>query len=385
MTARSHVLIITDDLGGGTGNHLLQMIRHWDKSRWDVRILSLARLTARLAPDVPVTFLAPLRRFKRYPLGQVRRLLQVNRFVRKHRPAIVHAYFFWPIIYARLLKYFGTIRCLIENREDQGFNWGRHEYWLLKLTRTRPDHVICVSDAVRRVALEREKLDPERVSVIRNGIAPAAARVEARAAMRRELGFREDHLVVGMVANLNRSIKGVAYFLDAIPLIRQAVPAARFVILGRGREEQALREKADRLGISPYLVFAGYRENVADFYVAMDISVLTSLSEGLSITLLESMNYGVPVVATRVGGNPEVVVDGHTGYLVPATDAAAFASRVAELLENRELCARMGRAGRRRIEERFQIRDVAGRYLRVYADALRAAGSSGSAQLTGRP
>lgn len=102
----------------------------------------------------------------------------------------------------------------------------------------------------------------------------------------------------------------------------------------------------------------------------MDVSVLTSRSEGLSITLLESMGHGLPVVATRVGGNPEVVVDGETGYLVPEDEPAAFVGRVAELLQNPELAREMGRRGQKRVREEFTLDRAARRYRRLYEELV---------------
>jgi glycosyltransferase involved in cell wall biosynthesis len=347
------------------------MVRRWDKSKRQVKIVSQVQRTARVVPDVPVVYLTPLRSFETYPLGQIRRLFEIRRVVSRDRPDIIHAYFFWSIIYARLLKRSGAIRFLVENREDQGFNWGRHEYALLRLTRFLPDRVICVSEAVRQTVLEKEKLDPERTVVIHNGIEEAPRIADGRSSIRRQWELTEQNPVVGMVANLNRSVKGGSYFLDAVPAILEAVPETRFIILGRGNEEKSMREKAKRLGIAPYIIFAGYQEEVDRYYSIMDVSVLTSLSEGLSITLLESMNYGLPVVVTRVGGNPELVVDGQTGYLVPPRDPASFAARVVELLQNPSLRSSMGEAGYRRIRENFRIDGVAERYLDVYDELLR--------------
>ena len=162
---------------------------------------------------------------------------------------------------------------------------------------------------------------------------------------RRELGFDDDHLVLGMVANYNRPVKGVGNFLDAIPAIISAVPSARFLFVGGGDEEQSLREKARTLGVDPYVVFAGYRKDIHRYYEIMDISVLTSFSEGLSLTLLESMGYGIPIVATRVGGNPEVVDEGRTGYLVPVKDNRSLVDRIVKLLQNQELRRSMGKEG----------------------------------------
>jgi glycosyltransferase involved in cell wall biosynthesis len=366
----ARVVFLTDDLGGGTGNHLLSMLKHWDKGRWQAEIISRASLTARVSPDVPVRFLPQNGSFSMYPLAQIRDYGRIRTMIGETTPFIVHAYFFWSILFARVLKWEGKIRTLIENREDQGFGWGKHEYSWLRMTRGLPDRIICVSDAVKRTVMEREHVDEGRIVVIRNGVETLLAAREETTEIRKELGLEEDHLVVGMVANFNRSVKGVSRFLDAVPEIVRTVPSARFLLLGRGKEEKTLREKARDMGIEPYILFAGYRKDIHRCYAIMDVSALTSFSEGLSITILESMRCGIPVVATRVGGNPEVVVDGVTGYLVPPGDVAAFASRTVELLLDKDLRRRMGEEGRRRVERHFRLQDVAHRYEDIYERLL---------------
>jgi glycosyltransferase involved in cell wall biosynthesis len=364
------VLILADDLGGGTGNHVLSMIRHWDPALWRVEAACAERASARVATDIPMHVPPRPARLNRYPLAQIRRLLQLRTLVLEYEPAIVHAYFFWSILYGRLLKRLGAIRSLVENREDHGFNWGRHEYLLLRATRSLPDRVICVSESVRNFVLKKEGLRSDRVLVIENGVEAPETVDDSDRGLRRALGFRDEDLVVGMVANMNRPIKGVSYFLDAMPAILRAVPSARFLIVGRGQAEGALREKARALGIEAQVVFAGFRSDIGRLYRAMDVSVLTSLSEGLSMTLLESMAHALPVVVTRVGGNPEVVVEGGTGFLVPPKNPAAFAGRVALLLQDPDLRRRMGRAGRARVEDRFRLRETSERYLGVYESLI---------------
>ena len=187
----------------------------------------------------------------------------------------------------------------------------------------------------------------------------------ARSRIRQELGLDASHLVVGIVANFNRPVKGGKYLVEAVPLVVRAVPAARFVVIGQGGGDE-LERIAAALGVSKHLIFAGFRENIADFLRSMDVSALTSLSEGLSITILESMGHGLPVVATAVGGNPEIVLDGQTGFLAPAKDPAAFAAHVIALLQDPALRRRMGEAGQRRIEEHFRIDKTAAEYLETY-------------------
>ena len=370
MNGPARLLFLTDDLGGGTGNHLLSMMKHWDKLRWQAEIVSRVPLTARVSPEVPVRYLPSNGTIKLYPIAQIQALGRLRKVISEIAPAIVHTYFFWPILFGRLLKWGGAVKILVENREDQGFDWGVHEYSWLRLTRNLPDRIVCVSEAVKQVVMERERVKEDRVVMIRNGVETLPETGESSVDLRKELGIGEDDLVVGMVANFNRSVKGVSLFLDAVPEIVKAVPAARFLLIGRGKEEQTLRDKARTMGIETYVRFAGYRKDIHRCYAIMDISALTSFSEGLSITLLESMRCGLPVVATRVGGNPEVVVEGETGYLVPAGDVPAFASRTVTLLLDRELRKKMGEEGRRRVERHFLLRDVARRYVEVYEGLL---------------
>jgi len=364
----ARIVFLTDDLGGGTGNHLLSMMKSWDKSRWQAEILSRVPITSRISPDVPVRYVPSDGGINIYPIAQIRSLGRIRKEVSERSPDILHTYFFWPILFGRLLKREGIIRTLIENREDQGFDWGRHEYSWLRMTRGLPDRIICVSDAVKQVVMERERIDGDRIVVIRNGVEPFPEFGKETAATRKELGLEERHLVVGMVANFNRSVKGVSLFLDAMPQIVRAVPDARFLLLGRGKEEKALRDKARSMGIEPYVLFAGFRRDIHRYYAIMDVSALTSFSEGLSITILESMRCGIPVVATRVGGNPEVVVDGETGYLVKPGDASDFASHVVRLLQNRDLRKNMGEEAGKRVEKHFRMSDVATRYIGIYED-----------------
>ena len=367
----ARIVFLTDDLGGGTGNHLLSMMKHWDKSRWQVEILSRNRLTARISPDVPVHYMPSNGRFNRYPIAQIGALERIWQQIGERPPDILHSYFFWSILFGRILKWRGKIRMLVENREDQGFNWGFHEYSLLRLTRGLPDRIICVSDAVKQTVIKQELVDEDRIVVIRNGVeALPDARSEA-AETRKELGIGEDQLVVGMVANFNRSVKGVSLFLDAVPEIVRAVPSSRFLLLGRGKEEKSLREKTFAMGIEPFVIFAGYKTDIHRYYAVMDVSALTSFSEGLSITLLESMRCGIPVVVTRVGGNPEVVINGVTGYLVPPGEVSSFASQTVKLLLDENLRKRMGEEARRHVERNFPMHDVASRYLQVYEELSR--------------
>ncbi|MFQ5529609.1 MAG: glycosyltransferase family 4 protein [Gemmatimonadota bacterium] len=362
------VAYLLSDLGGGTGHHLFSVLRERPGSAWTARILSEVGNTARGDCPVPLELLAA-GRFTRYPISQGERFLRLRRKFAEEPADILHTFFFWSIIYGRLLKASGTVNRLVENREDMGFNWGRHEYTLLHLTKRIPDRIVCVSEAVRTRVLEKERIDPARVRVIRNGVAaPPASDAADRTAVRVEFGIPDSSPIVGMVANFNRLVKGAVHFVDALPMVAREIPDVRFLLIGLGENETELRQRAESAGVGGQLLFPGFRSDIDRFYGAMDVSALTSLSEGLSITLLESMRHGIPVVATSVGGNPEVVRHGETGFLVPPTDPELFAAKVVRLLKDAGLRARFSRKAREVVRESFHLPDVAAAYGSLYRE-----------------
>jgi glycosyltransferase involved in cell wall biosynthesis len=150
-------------------------------------------------------------------------------------------------------------------------------------------------------------------------------------------------------------MKGIPYFLDAATVLAERFPDVCFLVVGDGAIKRELEEQACRMGLGQRIAFTGFRSDVPELLSEAAVSVLPSLSEGTSNTLLESMAAGIPVIATRVGGNPEVVEDGVSGLLVPPRDSAALAAATARLLEDEALAARLGEAGMRRVSELFSI------------------------------
>ena len=365
------LLVAIGELGGGTGVHLAGLLASFPPTLWTVRVLPLGPGHQELPPHIDRVEYSDDGFLHRFPIAQWRQFRTLKQAASEFSPHVLHTFFFWPIVYGRILRGQGLIPHLIENREDMGFNWGRFEYEILRRTASFPDRVICVSEAVRQVVLHQENISQPQTVVIPNGVRPPA-RDDSRsppAATKEALGFPSDALIVGMVANLNRAVKGVEYFVEAMPLIADQIPTARFLILGDGALRPSLQEQARNLGVEDRVVFAGYQPQVEPFYRLMDLSVLTSLSEGLSITLLESMSYGLPVVATQVGGNPELVEDGKTGLLVPPEDPERFAGAVIRLLRDPSLRKEMGSRSRIRVETEFSLTRVAQRYEEIYSSA----------------
>ena len=180
-------------------------------------------------------------------------------------------------------------------------------------------------------------------------------------------------IVVGSVGRL-AEVKNQGSLLDAIHILLKIRPQwrdnLRFVLVGDGPLRQRLQQQAIELGIADFVWLAGDREDIPRLLQAMDIFVLPSLAEGISNTLLEAMATGLPVVATQVGGNPELIEDGHNGCLVPVSDAQALAETLQGLIESPAARKRMGENGLQKIRQSFDWDSTVEAYLGVYDELL---------------
>jgi glycosyltransferase involved in cell wall biosynthesis len=238
--------------------------------------------------------------------------------------------------------------------------------WVRYLYNRAVDRVIAISGGVER-ALVAAGVDPARIRVVPSGVDVArfVAPPGARAALRAAWGAADGD-VVALVVGVLEARKGHATLIDAAGRLGRDVPL-RLVFCGTGSQEAALRAEAAARGVG--VGFLGFRDDVAACLAAADVAVLPSLQEGLGVAALEAMAAGRPVVATRVGGLAEVVVDGETGRLVPAADPAALADALRTLAHDPAARARMGAAGTARVAASYSVAAMAEGTLACYRDA----------------
>lgn len=230
------------------------------------------------------------------------------------------------------------------------------------------DGIYAVSRDLRRHMLA-EGHPASRVDVITNGIdvGKAPSQIESRRA-RLELSIPGDALVFGTAARLD-PVKDLVTLIDAFAVVRAEVPAARLVIVGDGPEREALERRAAEHGARAAIVFTGYRADVRSLLPACDVYVNSSISEGISLTILEAMAARLAVIATRVGGTPEVVNRDDSGLLVPARDPAALARAMLTLARDPGYRTRLASRGRKVVEARFTLDRMVDDYARVYEAA----------------
>jgi len=232
-----------------------------------------------------------------------------------------------------------------------------------------PASVFTVSDELRRYMVA-EGFPRDRVGVIHNGIdvglVPTAI---DRTAARKVLALSDDAFVVGSAGRLD-PVKDTGRLVDAFARLIESHPQMRLVIIGDGPDAPRLRRQIAMLGLTEFVSLTGYRSDVRRLMAAFDVYASSSTYEGMSLTLLEAMAAALPIVATRVGGTPEIVVEGETGLLVRARSADALAAAIDDLYLHENRRADMGHAGRHRLEGHLSLDTMIDRYTSVYRSHL---------------
>lgn len=233
-----------------------------------------------------------------------------------------------------------------------------------------PTHIVAVSRAVKRDCVERLHIEPDRITVIRTGVDSPGLVDQARvSAQRAQWSVAQDAPLVVTVARLSYE-KGVDALIDAAAVLHRSHPRARVVVLGEGPDRRDLEARIQDRGLDGTVLLAGFQDDIWPALAAADVVCLPSKSEGLPNALLEAMASGRPVVATAVGGVPEVVDSGQDGVLVEPGDAGRLAEEIARILDDAELARRLGEAARRTIERDFGAKSAVAKYGAFYQDLI---------------
>jgi glycosyltransferase involved in cell wall biosynthesis len=371
VTRPLRILVVAKGLGrGGTERLLTSGLAHLDATRFQAEVAYVlpwkdALVAEVRARDVPVHCLGAGR------AGRLAWPWRLLRLVAHGHFDIVHTHMPAPAVVARIACMLGG-PAVVHTEHNVWERYRPATRWANAATYHRNAAVLAVSKGVAesiRLRRRRPRAAPA-VEVLIHGIDDATVRrgAAARANGRRLLGLDDGGLVIGTVGNFTAK-KDQRALLDATELLVHRYPGIRLVIVGSGPLEDSLRGHADRLGLGGTVVWTGSRDDVPDLLPALDVFVLSSRHEGLSIALIEALAAGVPCVATDVGGIPEVVEDEVQGILVPPGQPRALAAAIDRLLADPALRQRLGeqailRAGR------FQLSTAVNRLQEVYESVL---------------
>lgn len=337
---------------GGLEKLLVEFARHADRHRFALHFVSLAD-PGPVAADLaalgwPVTALG---------LGPGIHPTAVPRLTRlfgSTGAAVVHTHNTRALLYAGPAARLAGVRRLVHSRHGQSFGKGTRDRWLRRVGSQLADRVVCVSHDARRLAMA-EGIPAGRLRTVWNGI--DASRFGSA-----------DPAGPGPVVAVGRLSPEKDYptLVRAVALVARDAPDFRLQLAGGGACEGEIRDLVRSLGVEHVISLLGPVKDIPRLMASGSMFALSSLTEGISLTILEAMAAGLPVVATAVGGNPEVVADGVTGLLVPAADPRQLADALLALWRDPARRAALGEAGRQRVHEYFDVRRTVARYELIY-------------------
>jgi glycosyltransferase involved in cell wall biosynthesis len=324
---------------------------------------------ARALGHLPVVF--PLRG----SLMQANTALQITRMakvIRDRGVKLVHSTDFNTNLLGLVAARLAGVRCIV-SRVDLGhprYGFSKWHRAAEKWSARHADLVVANAEAVRRVCIEEEGCRPERVLVVRNGLDLVRFDAQAAEELKAPLPIPEGAPFVAVIGNL-WPVKGHRMLVEAVGKLAGKLPGWRFLCAGDGSERPWLTRRIAELGLEDRVLLIGHRLDVPALLRRARAAALCSSAEGLSNALMEAMAASLPVVATRVGGNPELVRDGENGFLVPSGDADAMAARLLDLLGGEPGRAmQMGLRGRARIETELTLEAMARGHRDLYRRAL---------------
>ena len=364
-------------VGGGGERLAMEVVKRLDPDRFE-RILCVSRWSADEASDLEGAALDELRRsgvrflgLERSSAAAVWSWRPLVSLLRSEPVDVLHAHKFGSNVWAAVLGRFARTPVVIAHEHTWSYE-GQPLRRLLDryLIAPRVDAFVAVSREDRRRMIEVEGISAEKIRFIPNGIATMPR--DRGNDLRAEFGIDARDPVIGAVSGL-RAQKAYDVLLRAAAILRPQFPRLRVLIAGWGEERAHLEALIDELGLERTVTLLGHRADIPDFLEALDVAVSSSDFEGSPLSIMEYMEAGKPVVATRVGGVPDLIEQGVHGLLVERRNPSALAASIAELLRDPDRAAKMGVRGRERRRSEFDIEVTRRRFEELYEELWAAA------------
>ena len=355
-----NIIYVIPALGlGGAERMLVDLVLGLDRQRFTPMVVCLIRggvLTEQLMnAGIPVIVIG-----KKTKLG-IGALFKLASFLDSQRPDIVHTHLFggdfWGRVATLMIRRDGK-PAIVTTEHNMNLGEGVVKRWIKRRLAPHTHVVIAVSQAVRDYALKVEKVMPQKMAVISNGVS-----LPAVSATTPTLSHRPGAVIFGTIARLEPQ-KGHDHVVKALRGLREE--NWEYWIVGDGSQRKKLERLVERYELEPHVKFLGWQVRATDYLRQMDIFVLASRWEGQGIALIEAGLAGLPVVATNVGGIPEVVTNEVTGVLVPPRSERRLAEALERLLKNGELRSRLGKQAKVEMKEKFNLTQMIDRYTAVY-------------------
>jgi glycosyltransferase involved in cell wall biosynthesis len=367
VTSRRILLLARALDAGGSERQLAETAKALRGNGWDVHAGCFhdSGLRAQELRDAGIPVVRfPVRSFA--SLSAVHGFATFAQYVLRHRIALTHSFDMPLNIFGSFAARLAMRPAVVSSQRCYRELFTTSEQRLLRITDKLVDGIVVNCEAIRRHLIEDEHVPADRIYLCYNGI---NTRAFFPAPARPAEFLAPDAVVIGTVAVL-RPEKGLPTLMEAFVRVHQQCPRTRLLVVGSGPLRQQLENMARSAGIAPCVHFQPSTEDVARWLNYMDVFVLPSLSEALSNSLMEAMACGIASIASKVGGNPELISEGETGMLFPSGDAAALASRIRQLVEDETLRRRLGAAAASFIASEMTTAKCAAQMASIYSRLL---------------
>jgi glycosyltransferase involved in cell wall biosynthesis len=338
---------------GGTEKMILTIVKHLDRKIFDIIFFCIkgeGKFTKELRKE----------NFKIYVFDLKKKpFLFITLFfhIKREKIDILQSFLFVSNILGRIYGKLAGIKFIISSQRSTD-PWRKWYHWFLeRITKKWVDLIISNSYSAREVLIKKGKIARKKIKVIPNGI-EIPEKIEK---------VNKDYIVIGSIGNLKKA-KGYFNLIKAGKIVIEKFNNVKFYILGEGELKEEIVRRIEKNGLSEYFVLTGYIENIYEYLKIFDIFVLPSLWEGCPVSLLESMGYGIPPVATDVGDVPYIIENGENGYIVKSTDYKEMAKRIINLIENKDLRERMGKKAREKIKKWYSFEEMVNSYASIYLE-----------------
>ena len=362
------ILHITFNMGiGGTEQVIRQIIENSDHAKFTHEILCIDGMVGSLGLELKAKGIH-VECTERKPGTDFKLIFFIRRLIKKNKIDVLHCHQYTPYFYGVLAAV--GLKARVIFTEHGRFFPDRHHFkrrFINPLLVMITDHIIAISKSTAEAVAEYEYVQRNKIEVIYNGISEIDTKKMNREALLDTLGLEVDCRYIGTISRLE-PIKNQAMMINAFYKVKQKFVDLKLVLIGDGAKMQDLKNLAISLGIEQDVIFTGFLDNPQCYITLFDIFLLSSFSEGASMTLLEAMSLSKPCVVTNVGGNPEIVIHNETGLVVLSDDVDAFSSSIVELLSNNEKIDELGESARGRFLKYFSAEHMIESYQSLYVD-----------------
>ena len=371
-SGKINILHICETSGiGGAETVLYNIVSNLDKRRYNsvVLLYRAGWLYDRLR-DIGIKTIV----MADYHSWDIRLFLSIRRAVKDEHIQLIHSHLPDANAHSSLVGFWVGVPVIVTYHgkiilSPNIFNPARIK---LSIVRKFSSKVVAVSNYLKNALSQVAGFSSSRIATIYNGIEMSQYETPIdKIAKKKQLGLDPDDKIVGITAN-QRPDKGYEYFVRAAALINAEMPDVKFLLIGEERSDikAKLVEELKNPNFSNNVFFLGFRSDVRELLQIMDVFVLSSISEGLSIATIEAMASSIPVIVTRSGGPEEIVIDGETGYLVPIRNEREIADKAIELLTREELRAKISTRAKECVRAKFNIESMISNYDSLYQDVL---------------